>query len=311
MLYANVPTRLKMCSNTIAALGFAILYTEHHVADVSDTISRLRVQNVRNEQIMLFNGHSAPTALTFSPIYTVPNNAEGSLTKTYAWMMSAAAACFQYIVFIEDDLALSPNFVAYMRWGRRVMELDPAVAVVSAWNDNAVPAVKLNPSLVFKTNQFMGLGWAVSAKHALMFAAGFSTRPWDLTMSETMATRGLVSIFPQFPRVYHRTASFWKFDTLQVLNTTRTVLPSPGTIATNYKQYLQSICILAYTHLAQSKADLEPALKRSGLDVPWTTSSLTHGLYGAFLNTAVYADQSGNQHIFSIYPNGANCSYRI
>ena len=197
-----------MCLNTITALGFAILYTEHHLADVTDTILHLRMQKVRPEQIMVFNGLSASTALPFSPIYTVPNTAKGSLTKTYAWMMKSAASCFQYIVFIEDDLAISPNFVRYMRWGRRVMEVDPTVAVVSAWNDNAVPEVKLNPSLVFKTHQFMGLGWAVSANNAQMFAASLSISPWDTAVSKLMAKQGLVSIFPQFPRVYHRTASF-------------------------------------------------------------------------------------------------------
>ena len=257
---------------------------------------------------MVFNGLSASTALPFSPIYTVPNTAKGSLTKTYAWMMKSAASCFQYIVFIEDDLAISPNFVRYMRWGRRVMEVDPTVAVVSAWNDNAVPEVKLNPSLVFKTHQFMGLGWAVSANNAQMFAASLSTSPWDTAVSKLMAKQGLVSIFPQFPRVYHRTASFWKFHTLQVSNTSTAVLPSPNTISNNYGRYLKSICKGAHTHLVKSKASLEPALRQSGLNVPWTTSSLTRELYGAFHNTAVYADQHGI-HIFSIYPNGANCTF--
>ena len=62
-------------------------------------------------------------------------------------------------LMLEDDLLPTHDLIAYMSHGLRVMERDPLVRVVSAWNDNGF---NLRPGLqcaVQRGEYFMSLGW--------------------------------------------------------------------------------------------------------------------------------------------------------
>ena len=62
-------------------------------------------------------------------------------------------------VVLEDDLLPAHDLMEYMSYGRGVMERDPLVLVVSAWNDNGF---NLRPGLqcaVQRGEYFMSLGW--------------------------------------------------------------------------------------------------------------------------------------------------------
>jgi hypothetical protein len=62
-------------------------------------------------------------------------------------------------VMLEDDLMPTHDLMEYMSYGLDVMERDPMVRVVSAWNDNGF---NLRPGLqcaVQRGEYFMSLGW--------------------------------------------------------------------------------------------------------------------------------------------------------
>ena len=284
-------------------IGVAILFTANHNADVINTVSQLKNQGVPRSHIMLFHGSDDEPSIPESPINRPDKWTAATLSRTYAWVLREAASRFDYVVVLEDDLWLSPHFMTFVQWGVRVIDHAPDVAVVSAWNDNAVPEVKLSPSVVLRTTQFMGLGWVASSKTVAGFASAISaepTRPWDLTVARHMLFHKKVSVFPQYPRVHHRTASFWKFDTLQVFTKNVSTLPGARWFAGNYNQYIRFICRNGRTYTTRN---LRTAVEASGLPIPWTTSALTSKTYGEHMGVAVFPDQRGTQHCFNARPS--------
>ena len=283
----------------MVSIGIAILFTANHNADVVTTVGHLGQQGVPRSHIMLFHGSPKPPSLELPDPVNVPNAwTAATLSRTYAWVFREAAVQFDYTVVLEDDLWLSPHFMKYMRWGVRVLRLAPDVGVVSAWNDNAVPEAKLSPSLAWRATQFMGLGWVASSRTLTDFAAAIDatpSRPWDLTVARHMFRRRTVSVFPQFPRVHHRTPSFWKFDTLQVFPNATCTMPGARWFSQNYTAYIQSICRIGRVHAA---SNLVQAIESSGLPIPWTTSALTSRAYGEHGGITIFSDREGTQHLF-------------
>ncbi|MBN19742.1 MAG: hypothetical protein CL678_00540 [Bdellovibrionaceae bacterium] len=294
-----------MCISQIAVIGFIILFTNEHAADVETTIKQLQNQGVDRSAIILYTTETTTTVTSAIVKTPPPSRRKLTLSKIYKWLLNDASIerCFEYLTILEDDLFLSPNFVSYMKWGQRLLELDRSIGVVSAWNDNAVPEALLDPSVVLKTRQFMGLGWITRAADAYDAARSIipiRPRPWDYQVAQYFLRQGLLSVFPQFPRVKHRTASFWKFDTLQVYNQSLAALPTPQTICENYSGYLKLLCSPERAHVATDFALLEQTLRKSAACAPWTTSAMTSRLYGEFNGSAVFPDRAGKQHIFSV-----------
>ena len=294
------------------AIGYAILFTAHHNIDVLSTIQHLQYQGVAPSQIMLFQGSSSIPTISYEPVAVADKETARSLTKTYAWYLKEASKNFLYTVILEDDLKISPNFVTYMLWGQRVLKYAPDVAVVSAWNDNAVPEVILSPSLVWKVRQFMGLGWIASAETLLALSRAIANapgQPWDTTTGKYMLKNNLLSVFPQFPRVHHRTASYWMFHKLQMFENSWCTLPSPYKFARRYNEYLHDVCYSSHLHKVDEYRDLHKALKASKLPIPWTKSSMTNSVYGEYKGITVFPDNVGMQHFFVSPPPRYNCTF--
>jgi hypothetical protein len=156
------------------AITYAILFTAEAKYDVLQTVSKLKQQGVQTSQIHLFLGQYEPSPnidfenLHVAPLFINPvfgNDYEPVVTKVYAWLFShEAIATSEWVVLLEDDLDISPDFVPYMEWGKQIMEKDESVFSVSAWNDNAASGFTLDPEIFFMCDNFMGLGWLFRAK---------------------------------------------------------------------------------------------------------------------------------------------------
>merc|ERR1719284_1876708 len=68
---------------------------------------------------------------------------------------------FEYGVFIENDLALSPDALWYFRSTAWLLEEDPTLFCVSAWNDNGMRDLVSDEHRLFRTDYFPGLGWMI------------------------------------------------------------------------------------------------------------------------------------------------------
>ena len=66
--------------------------------------------------------------------------------------------------FFVDDLDVSPDFFDYFRGTRWLLEKDPTLYCVSAWNDNGKPSLidKNAHDLLYRSDFFPGLGWMLT-----------------------------------------------------------------------------------------------------------------------------------------------------
>ena len=101
------------------------------------------------------------------------------LTATYDFVFVHLLTTLKYgyVAIVEDDLLVSEFFTWFLKWGRLVLEVNPDLLAVTAWNDNAAEsnypptsfgsssASTLPPPLPFfvqRTSHFQGLGWLIS-----------------------------------------------------------------------------------------------------------------------------------------------------
>ena len=60
------------------------------------------------------------------------------LSRHYKWALTQTFDIMQYdtIIIVEDDLEVAPDFFEYFEATKSLLEKDPTLCCVSAWNDN-------------------------------------------------------------------------------------------------------------------------------------------------------------------------------
>lgn len=66
---------------------------------------------------------------------------------------------YSHMVLVEEDLELSPDFLAFFRETAWLLHVDHSLWCVSAWNDNGFKETARNENRLFRTGYFPGLGW--------------------------------------------------------------------------------------------------------------------------------------------------------
>jgi len=68
----------------------------------------------------------------------------------------------QFLIIIEDDLTISPDFFLYFDWSLELFELDNSLYCISAWNDHGMNHAVGNETMFSRVEGMPGLGWAIS-----------------------------------------------------------------------------------------------------------------------------------------------------
>ncbi|GAB6029125.1 hypothetical protein CHUAL_004903 [Chamberlinius hualienensis] len=67
-----------------------------------------------------------------------------------------------HIIFLEEDLILAPDYLKYMAAMMPLLEKDPTLYSISAWNDNGYKGSSSNSEIVYRVNGFPGLAFMIS-----------------------------------------------------------------------------------------------------------------------------------------------------
>ena len=89
---------------------------------------------------------------------------------------------FEFAVFLENDLTVSPDFFWYFRSTAWLLEEDPSLFCVSAWNDNGFIGLVSDERKLFRTGYFPGLGWMIRNDTWAHISGAWPTFPstgWD------------------------------------------------------------------------------------------------------------------------------------
>jgi hypothetical protein len=129
------------------------------------------------------------------------------IAQHYGWSLTTGMAHFApapALIVLEDDLTPSPDFMEWFTSAGVVMESDPSLWCVSAWNDNGFRDVAVDALGVRRTIFFPGLGWLLSRQMwEQEFAAKWPSDHWDWFVRSSTIRANRECVVPEMPRVFH------------------------------------------------------------------------------------------------------------
>ncbi|CAN1304997.1 Alpha-1,3-mannosyl-glycoprotein 2-beta-N-acetylglucosaminyltransferase [Linum perenne] len=69
---------------------------------------------------------------------------------------------FNRVIILEDDMEIAPDFFQYFEAAASLLDKDKSIMAVSSWNDNGQKQFVHDPSALYRSDFFPGLGWMLS-----------------------------------------------------------------------------------------------------------------------------------------------------
>jgi hypothetical protein len=108
------------------------------------------------------------------------------------------------IIILEEDLLVSNDFFHYMDYFEPLLDTDPTLMCISAWNDNGFEGRVKDPTRVYRTHFFPGLGWILTRKYWETIRHGWKNTCWDdLIRNHEFKYGGKQCLFPEISRTEH------------------------------------------------------------------------------------------------------------
>jgi len=80
---------------------------------------------------------------------------------------------YDKVIVIEDDFTFAPDFLQYFHRLAPLLDSDPSLYCISAWNDNGQDKFVKDSTALYRTEVFPGLGWMLSKKL-------WDEKPWPI-----------------------------------------------------------------------------------------------------------------------------------
>lgn len=109
---------------------------------------------------------------------------------------------YDHVILIEDDMEVSLDFYSYFRRTRRILDSDPSLLCVSAWNDNGRRALVGRPEQLYRSECFPGLGWMINRRVWDELKSSWAKGFWDDWLREPKQRKGRSCVFPEMNRVF-------------------------------------------------------------------------------------------------------------
>ncbi|XP_047739737.1 protein O-linked-mannose beta-1,2-N-acetylglucosaminyltransferase 1 isoform X2 [Hyalella azteca] len=128
---------------------------------------------------------------------------KASLTATFNIFPSA-----RHAIILEEDLDVSPDFFSYFSQTLFLLDEDPTLYCISAWNDQGYEHTSGDPALLYRVDTMPGLGWLLSRdlyKHELepVWPTPEKMWDWDMWMRLPDIRKSRECIVPDVSRTYH------------------------------------------------------------------------------------------------------------
>ena len=104
------------------------------------------------------------------------------------------------VIILEDDIEIAPDFFSYFEALTPILESDPSLLCVSAWNDNGIESLSKNNSQLHRTDFFPGLGWMLTRALWNELKDKWPSIYWDDWMRREEQTLGRQCIRPEVSR---------------------------------------------------------------------------------------------------------------
>lgn len=108
----------------------------------------------------------------------------------------------QQLIILEEDLEVAPDFFDYFGATLPLLQADPCLFCVSAWNDNGKSEVASDASAIFRTDFFPGLGWMMLGTFWREVRDRWPLEYWDDWMRRGDIRQGRHCLRPEVPRTH-------------------------------------------------------------------------------------------------------------
>lgn len=125
------------------------------------------------------------------------------LSRHFKWALSQVFDVLHQdtVIIVEDDLEVSSDFFEYFEATKVLLEKDPTLWCVSAWNDNGKAGKVKGNDLLYRSDFFPGLGWMLKRSVWDELAPKWPAAFWDDWMRHPAQRRERACIRPEIPRV--------------------------------------------------------------------------------------------------------------
>lgn len=142
-----------------------------------------------------------------SDVRDVPANMRGmmgyfKISRHYKWALGQVFDNMGYdtVLIVEDDLDIAPDFYEYFKATKPLLDKDPSLWCVSAWNDNGKEGMVKRNDVLYRTDFFPGLGWMMRKSLWIELEPKWPLGFWDDWMREASQRKDRSCIRPEIPR---------------------------------------------------------------------------------------------------------------
>jgi alpha-1,3-mannosyl-glycoprotein beta-1,2-N-acetylglucosaminyltransferase len=129
-----------------------------------------------------------------APYYRIAQHFGASLRRVFE-----ESPALKRVIVLEDDIEVGGDFFPYMERFMPLLESDPDLLAVSAWNDHAQYASC--PRTVHRTDCFPGQGWMISRKMWQTLEPDWPETLWDEWLRRPEVRRGRCFLRPELNRI--------------------------------------------------------------------------------------------------------------
>ncbi|XP_058952070.1 alpha-1,3-mannosyl-glycoprotein 2-beta-N-acetylglucosaminyltransferase-like [Pocillopora verrucosa] len=142
-----------------------------------------------------------------SDVRDVPADMRGmmgyfKISRHYKWALGQVFDNMGYdtVLIVEDDLDIAPDFYEYFKATKPLLDKDPSLWCVSAWNDNGKEGMVKRNDVLYRTDFFPGLGWMMRKSLWIELEPKWPLGFWDDWMREASQRKNRSCIRPEIPR---------------------------------------------------------------------------------------------------------------
>lgn len=112
----------------------------------------------------------------------------------------------QRVIILEEDLRIAPDFFGYFMAMAPILDADPSLLAVSAFNDNGFEGKVNDPYRILRSDFFPGLGWMMNRRlwdNELSHKWPNENGYWDDWLREDAQRQDRHILRPEISRTYH------------------------------------------------------------------------------------------------------------
>jgi alpha-1,3-mannosyl-glycoprotein beta-1,2-N-acetylglucosaminyltransferase len=109
----------------------------------------------------------------------------------------------QRVIILEEDLQIAPDFFEYFAATKDLLDNDPTLLAVSAWNDNGFKTLVEDNRVIYRSDFFPGLGWMMTRKLWDELSVKWPRAYWDDWLREPKQRQNRHILRPEVCRTLH------------------------------------------------------------------------------------------------------------